>query len=125
MQRMHDQTRELGIKIAYDDFGAGQARLFELSEFRPDFVKLDMSLIRHIQHSSSRRRLVQSLVKACRDLGVQTVAEGLESREEVDLFRSFGCEWGQGYFFGRPESAAHYVGIENGMARTAECKLVC
>ncbi|HZZ79526.1 MAG TPA: EAL domain-containing protein [Gemmataceae bacterium] len=124
MRRLHDQTREYGIKIAYDDFGAGQARLFELSEFRPDFVKLDMSLVRHIDHSSSRRSLVQSLVRTCRDLGVQTVAEGLETEQEVDLCRSFGCEWGQGYYFGRPEPAAHYCAIENGAASTVECKLM-
>ncbi|HZZ80822.1 MAG TPA: EAL domain-containing protein [Gemmataceae bacterium] len=95
------------------------------AEYRPDFVKFDMSLIRHIQHSSSRRHLVQSLVKTCQELDVQTIAEGLESSEEVRLCRSFGCDWGQGYYFGRPEPVSHYVAIENGMARTAECKLIC
>jgi EAL domain-containing protein (putative c-di-GMP-specific phosphodiesterase class I) len=94
---------DLDVKIAYDDFGAGQSRLLELSQVPPDFLKFDRSLLKDIdQSSSSHRMLLGTLLEAVRDAGVVPLAEGLERIEEVEVCREMGFELAQGYYFGRP-----------------------
>jgi EAL domain-containing protein (putative c-di-GMP-specific phosphodiesterase class I) len=95
---------DLNMKLAYDDFGAGQARLNELVEARPDFVKFDRKLIASLDKASfMRRRMVGSLVRMCRQLGIVTLAEGVESEAEAKACRNVGFELMQGYHFGRPD----------------------
>jgi EAL domain-containing protein (putative c-di-GMP-specific phosphodiesterase class I) len=97
------QLRRSRIGIAYDDFGAGQARLLELAEVPPTYLKFDMSFIRGIDQAPvSRKSLVTSLVSVARDLLVQTVAEGVETAAEADVCMRIGFTHAQGYFFGRP-----------------------
>jgi EAL domain-containing protein (putative c-di-GMP-specific phosphodiesterase class I) len=92
-----------GVGLAYDDFGAGQARLLELAEVPPHYLKFDMSFIRGIDAAPlSRQRLLTSLVSVARDLLVYTVAEGVETAEEADVCMRLGFTHAQGYFFGRP-----------------------
>jgi EAL domain-containing protein (putative c-di-GMP-specific phosphodiesterase class I) len=103
VERLCAQLRQSRIGIAYDDFGAGQARLLELAEVPPDFLKFDMSFIRGIDGAPvSRRSLLISLVSVARDLLVQTVAEGVETAAEADACMRIGFTHAQGYFFGRP-----------------------
>src|SRR5262249_39652895 len=99
----------LGIGLAYDDFGAGQARLTELTEAPPDYVKLDMKLIRGIEHSKPRQEIVQTLARICSDLGVQLIAEGIETQAEALACRQLGCRDGGGYYFGRHHPASGLV----------------
>jgi len=107
VDRLRTQLRRAGIGIAYDDFGAGQARLLELAEFPPDFLKFDMSFVRGIDAApESRQRLLTSLVSVARDLLVYTVAEGVETAEEADVCMRIGFTHAQGYFFGRPRPIA-------------------
>jgi EAL domain-containing protein (putative c-di-GMP-specific phosphodiesterase class I) len=97
------QLRRSRIGIAYDDFGAGQARLLELAEVPPTYLKFDMSFIRGIDTApASRQRLLTSLVSVARDLLVQTVAEGVETAAEADVCMRIGFTHAQGFFFGRP-----------------------
>jgi EAL domain-containing protein (putative c-di-GMP-specific phosphodiesterase class I) len=103
MRGFRDRLKELNIGLAYDDFGAGQARLAELAEVPPDFIKLHMMLIRGIDLAQARRELVQALNGVITDLGVQLIAEGIERPEEEEVCRSLGCRYGQGYLFGRPQ----------------------
>lgn len=103
MIRLREQLDELGIGLAYDDFGAGQSRLKEFADVPPDFIKLDMSLIRGIDHSVARQDLVRALVHFGNELGVGTIAEGIETEEEAAWCRMIGCQFGQGYLFGRPQ----------------------
>ncbi len=91
-----------GFRIAVDDLGAGYAGLTSFATVEPEFVKLDMSLVRNLHASPVRRRLVASMVDACRDLGSHVVAEGVESPEELVALRALGCDLFQGYLFGRP-----------------------
>jgi len=94
---------QLGIGIAYDDFGAGQARILELAEDPPDFLKFDIKLIQEIERSSkSRLKVTQSLVSLAAELGVATIAEGLETAGAVAVCRQIGFTHGQGYFLGEP-----------------------
>ena len=106
MQTLHSALRDLDIRLAYDDFGAGQARLAELIEARPDFVKFDISLIRGIdQASTQRRRMLETLVQMVRDLDIAALAEGIETPEESLACRDLGFDLAQGFYFGRPSPA--------------------
>jgi len=99
---LRETLRELDMSMAYDDFGAGQARLDELAESPPDVLKFDMKLIRDIDTSPTRMKLVASLVEFAQDLNVVTLAEGVETKAEVDCCRAIGFELAQGYYYGRP-----------------------
>lgn len=103
LRGLRDRCRQLDIGLAYDDFGAGQSRLNELAEVPPDFIKLDMSLVRDIDQATGRQDLVQALTRVAADLGVRTIAEGIETREEAEICLGLGCQLGQGYLFGRPQ----------------------
>jgi len=103
LERMRDALRDIQIRLAYDDFGVGQARLLELAEVPPDFLKFDASFIRSIHEApASKRRLLTSLVAAARDLDVITVAEGIETVEELEICVQAGFALAQGFYFYRP-----------------------
>jgi EAL domain-containing protein (putative c-di-GMP-specific phosphodiesterase class I) len=108
MRELCDQLREIGAGVAYDDFGAGQARLAQLAEAPPDFVKLDMNLIRGIDKAPARQDLVRALVQVAGRLGVRTLAEGVETPEEASACRKLGCLFAQGFLFGRPAPASAF-----------------
>jgi EAL domain-containing protein (putative c-di-GMP-specific phosphodiesterase class I) len=92
---------DTGMSLAYDDFGAGQARLLELSEAPPDFLKLSMRLIHGIDTAPpSRHRVLGSLVALARELGTRTIAEGVETPAEAAACASLGFDLAQGYHFG-------------------------
>ena len=100
--------RELSIGLAYDDFGAGQARLLELSEVPPDILKFDTRFVRNVESApESKRRLLKSLVDIARDLGVQPLAEGVETAEEAEVCVDLGFTQAQGYHFGWPVPIDH------------------
>ncbi len=94
--------RERGFRIALDDLGAGYAGLSSFSLLDPEMVKLDTSLVRDIDKSSIKRKLVEGILAACRDLGTLVVAEGVESRAERDALLERGCDLFQGFLFARP-----------------------
>jgi len=94
---------EINVGLAYDDFGAGQARLFELAEAPPHYLKFDRRFVTGLhQAPTSRQRLVASLVAAARELLVKTVAEGVETADEAAACMRAGFSHAQGYHFGRP-----------------------
>ncbi len=105
LRRLRQHVHELGIQVAYDDFGAGQARFLELAELPPDFIKLDMRLIKNIDQAEPRRNLLRALARASIELGIQVIAEGVETPEEAEVCRELGCQFGQGFFFGLPKAA--------------------
>ncbi|HXK08593.1 MAG TPA: EAL domain-containing protein [Vicinamibacteria bacterium] len=106
IQRLSAQLRRTGVGFAYDDFGAGQARLLELAEVPPHYLKFNKSFVRGIDVAPVyRQRLLTSLVSVARDLLVQTVAEGVETAEEADVCMRIGFTHAQGYFFGRERPA--------------------
>ena len=92
-----------GLKIAIDDFGAGYAGLNLLVELHPDLIKLDIDLCRGIDRSRHRRAIVHGVMVTCRDLGVEVVAEGVETPGELAALRDLGVPYYQGYLFARPE----------------------
>lgn len=103
MRDLRDRLKALNIGIGYDDFGAGQTRLSELIEAPPDYLKFDISLIKDIDKAApERQRTLASLVQVALDLGVNPLAEGVETAAEADVCRSMGFKTAQGYHFGRP-----------------------
>ena len=104
MRWLREQLNELEIGLAYDDFGAGQARLNELAEVPPDFIKLDRSLVRDIDRSIARQDMIQALNRLCEDLEVESIAAGIETEREAAVCRRLGCRFGQGFLFGRPQA---------------------
>ncbi|QDT04780.1 Putative cyclic-di-GMP phosphodiesterase AdrB [Rubripirellula lacrimiformis] len=106
MQSLSSAMNDLNIRLAYDDFGSGQARLAELIEARPHFVKFDISLVRGIDRANDQRRgMLATLVKMVRDLDIQALAEGIETPDEADVCRELGFDLAQGFFYGRPSPA--------------------
>ncbi|MFC3608742.1 EAL domain-containing protein [Stutzerimonas tarimensis] len=94
--------RQMGFRTAIDDFGAGYAGLNLLADFQPDLIKLDMHLIRHLDRDPVRQTLVEGILEMCRRLGIQVIAEGVETLEESRALRERGVDLQQGYLFARP-----------------------
>jgi EAL domain-containing protein (putative c-di-GMP-specific phosphodiesterase class I) len=98
-----ERLKAHGFRIAIDDLGAGYAGLTSFIQLEPDFVKLDMSLIRGLNTSTVKQRLVESMTRVSQDLGLCVVAEGIETEAERDAAVRLGVDLLQGYRFGRPE----------------------
>jgi EAL domain-containing protein (putative c-di-GMP-specific phosphodiesterase class I) len=94
--------RARGLRLAIDDFGAGYSGLNLLAEFQPDAIKLDLKLVRGIDGSGPRQAIVRAVIQVCDDLGIEVIAEGVETRGEFAWFRDRGVRLFQGYLFGRP-----------------------
>jgi EAL domain-containing protein (putative c-di-GMP-specific phosphodiesterase class I) len=110
LQRIDDlrgrisRLRALGFRVAVDDLGAGYAGLSSFSQLEPEIVKLDMSLVRGVDSSSSKASLVRSMVQVCtNELGMRVVCEGVETEAEREALIGLGADLLQGYWFGRPE----------------------
>ncbi len=97
-----DALRKLGFKVALDDLGAGYAGLNSFAQLRPDFVKLDLSLVRDVDTDSTKQRVVGTMTALCHELGIQVVAEGVETPGERDQVVKLGCDLQQGYLFAKP-----------------------
>jgi EAL domain-containing protein (putative c-di-GMP-specific phosphodiesterase class I) len=95
--------RALGYRIAVDDLGAGYAGLTSFAHLEPEVVKVDMSLIRGIDQSPLKQKLLGSIIALCRDLGIEIIAEGIETAAERDALIRLGGDLCQGYLFARPE----------------------
>lgn len=103
MQTLRVALKDLQIGLAYDDFGAGQARLVELVDVPPDYLKFDMKLVQNIESASiERQRMLGSLVQMVLDLGIAPLAEGIELEGDHDICRQIGFKYAQGYLYGYP-----------------------
>ncbi len=94
--------RAQGLRLAIDDFGADYSGLNLLADFQPDAIKLDMKLVRGIDAHGPRQAIVRAVIQACDDLGIEVIAEGVETELEYRWFSRLGVRLYQGYFFGRP-----------------------
>jgi len=99
------RLREMGFRIAVDDLGAGYAGLTSFAQLEPEVVKLDMSLVRDVHAQPTKQTLVRTMISMCKELGMQVVAEGIETPEERDAIVAAGCDLLQGYLFAKPGAA--------------------
>jgi blue light- and temperature-responsive anti-repressor len=97
-----NEFRSQGLKVAIDDFGAGYAGLNLLADFQPDQIKIDMKLVRDIERHGPRQAIVRAVIQACADLGVDVIAEGVETVPEYLWFSEQGVRLFQGFLFARP-----------------------
>lgn len=99
------ELRRMGFRIAIDDLGAGYAGLTSFATLEPEFVKLDMSLIRDVDKNPTKAKLIRSMTSLCKELGMLIVAEGVETLAERDVLVDLGCDLLQGYLLARPGTA--------------------
>lgn len=110
MRELRQELADLRIGLAYDDFGSGQARLIELVEVPPDYLKFDISLVRDIHLASAEHQgMIANLVQMASNLGIATLAEGIETEEEHETCVQLGFDYAQGFFYGRPALPATFL----------------
>ena len=108
-----ESFRALGIRIAVDDFGAGSAGLAHLRDMPFDILKIDKTYVDNLEHSDEALSLVSGVVDLAHNLNARLVAEGIETPGQLALLREMGCDYGQGFFLGRPmtvDALGHWIG---------------
>jgi diguanylate cyclase (GGDEF)-like protein/PAS domain S-box-containing protein len=96
------QLRSLGVQLAIDDFGTGYSSLSYLHRFPIDTLKIDRSFVTRMSENNENTEIVRTIVVLAQNLGMDVVAEGVETNEQLVLLQKLGCENGQGYFFSKP-----------------------
>ena len=103
-----------GVRIALDDFGTGYASLSHLNRFPVDILKIDRSFIERVAEDAGSGAIVNAILDMADNLGIETVAEGIETAVQADYLRTRGCRVGQGHLFGRAQPAARVPAIVMG-----------
>ncbi len=101
LEQLH-RLRALGVRIALDDFGTGYSSLAYLRRFPFDVMKIDRAFVREVTQSEDARAIINMIIKLARQLGMSTVAEGVESTQQLEVLRAAGCQDAQGYLIARP-----------------------
>ena len=114
-----DQLRKLGISLAIDDFGTGYSSLSYLKRFPIDVLKIDKSFVEGLTGGAEESALIKAIVQIGRTLRLRTVAEGIESADQLAELRRIGCDAGQGYYFSRPLPAREITALLAGPSRPA------
>src|SRR5215208_4088399 len=99
--RTLDALKKMGIRLDLDDFGTGYSSLSYLKNFPVDGVKLDKSFVEGLAEDTAGMALVRKFIELCHTLGLEVLAEGIETPEQATLLKEMGCDLGQGYYFGR------------------------
>lgn len=97
-----NEYRAQGIHISIDDFGAGYSGLNLLAKFQPDSIKLDHTLINNIERIGPKQAIVRGILKTCLDLGIDVIAEGIETHDELSWCLEEGIDLYQGFLFAKP-----------------------
>jgi EAL domain-containing protein (putative c-di-GMP-specific phosphodiesterase class I) len=116
---MLHQLRQLGVRIAMDDFGTGYCSLSNLRSFPFDKIKVDKAFIDDIERREESRSIVETIIGLGRTLGMTTVAEGVETHEQLLMVRGWGCAEAQGFLLSPPVSAAETHAVLRNQAATA------
>jgi diguanylate cyclase (GGDEF)-like protein/PAS domain S-box-containing protein len=99
------ELKQIGVQLAIDDFGTGYSSLSYVHRFPLDALKIDRSFITEMGTGLRRSEIVRAIVNLAHNLGLEVIAEGIETQHQLDVLRSLGCEYGQGYLFSRPVEA--------------------
>ncbi|MDQ6856862.1 MAG: EAL domain-containing protein, partial [Candidatus Dormibacteraeota bacterium] len=113
LQRIAAEVRSSGFRIAVDDAGAGHASMRVIAELRPEFIKVDRSLIHAVDSDRARRALVVALLSFSGHIGARLIAEGIETKAEEEMLSTLGVMFGQGWLPGKPVLTAPIDGLEN------------
>lgn len=96
------EYRDAGIQVAIDDFGTGYSSMAYLQKFDIDYLKIDQSFIKDLPTNRGNQAIAESIVVMAHKLGLKVIAEGVETKEQLELLLEAGCDYGQGYFFSEP-----------------------
>ncbi len=102
------ELKKLGVAIALDDFGTGYTSFSYLKQFPADVLKIDKTLVDYILENDEDQRIVKAMIELGHSLGMKLVVEGIENQEMADLLASYGCDYLQGYYFGKPLPAYEF-----------------
>lgn len=102
LRRIVETYRQIGFRIALDDYGTGHSGLLRLAEFRPDGIKIDRQLVTGIDSDRIRQAMMRAVLSFCAEVGIEPVFEGVETEAEVQVLRALGARYMQGYYFARP-----------------------
>ncbi|MGG7621676.1 putative bifunctional diguanylate cyclase/phosphodiesterase [Bacillus coreaensis] len=105
IQNAVSKLQEIGVKVSIDDFGTGYASMTYLKQFRANKIKIDRSFISSLPHDLNEAAIVSAVITLARDLSMAVIAEGIETKEQLDFLLEKGCSEGQGYYFSRPVSS--------------------
>jgi EAL domain-containing protein (putative c-di-GMP-specific phosphodiesterase class I) len=100
--RTLDDLQKMGIRLDLDDFGTGYSSLSYLKDFPVDGVKLDKSFVEGLGEDATGTALVRKIIDLCHTLGLEVLAEGIETPEQAAMLKDMGCDLGQGYYFAHP-----------------------
>jgi len=112
--------RELGVRVSLDDFGTGYCSLSYLQQFPVDTLKIDRSFVARIGEPDGPEEIIRLLIGLARTLGLDVVAEGIETERQLRYLSGLGCSYGQGYYFGRPSSAEDLAVLDGVPSQTCE-----
>jgi diguanylate cyclase (GGDEF)-like protein/PAS domain S-box-containing protein len=111
MQSVLQRLKEMGLSLAIDDFGTGYSSLSYLKQFRVDRLKIDRSFIREITTNASDAAITTAIINMAKSLNLTVIAEGVEDRSQLEFLRAHKCDEIQGYYVGKPGTAAEVAGI--------------
>ena len=103
--------KDMGVKIAVDDFGTGSVNLNYLKSLSIDTLKIDLSLIKGMEDDPRNTAIVEGVVFSALSMGLSVIAEGIETTEQAALLQSIGCNYGQGFLFSPAVTAAEFSGL--------------
>jgi EAL domain-containing protein (putative c-di-GMP-specific phosphodiesterase class I) len=109
--RRLDALKQLGVRIAVDDFGEGHSSLAYIASLPLDLLKIPKTFVEQLDGPGGNVALVRAIVELARSFGLRTVAEGIERREQLDPLVALGCDLGQGYLFARPGAPSEIAAL--------------
>ncbi|WP_099469736.1 GGDEF domain-containing protein [Konateibacter massiliensis] len=107
-----DHYQQQGFQIAIDDFGSGYSGLARACVFSPNYLKIDMSIVQGVDMDRRKRSVIMGIVNFCREAGIQIIAKGIETRQELSTLIDLGVDYGQGFFLARPDEEFQTLGEE-------------
>lgn len=113
--RIMRAIKQMGVSLALDDFGIGYSCLGMLKTFPLSCMKIDRSFLTHLPAKTKDSAIVSIMIQLAGSLGIDVIAEGVETAEQADFLRAAGCPYGQGYYFGRPVAAGEIEGMLKAM----------
>jgi EAL domain-containing protein (putative c-di-GMP-specific phosphodiesterase class I) len=103
------RLKDIGVAISLDDFGTGYSSLAYLKRFPIDVLKIDKSFVDDVTSKASDAAIALSVISLAHNLNMRVIAEGVETREQVEFLAAHGCDEMQGYYFSRPLAAGAYT----------------